>query len=124
MRCPDCKRDMLLLLASYVCDHCDGKTEETYYPGYIVYHPERMASGGVFYVFRKAVGAARWRSEQNLQRCHIRKVYSLDPFVWTTSRTDPKTELAETPFTVFPDHRYEPKPNRAFLVPVKNEQIA
>ncbi len=118
MECPNCKRRMYLLLISYGCDHCEGPGPVDCYSGFIVFQPSRVGAGSVFHVFRRPIDAALWRSAVGLQHCELREVLSEDPIVWYRSRGSIENiELANTPFEIFGDHRFEPGASRAFIAP-------
>jgi hypothetical protein len=115
MTCPACKRTMSALFLSTACDYCDfGVPKERLHKGYVVYGP-----GSAFteeYVFKTHADAERWREMAGRQCCAIRAVYSLTPYRWHLSRGSMRdVMLADHMFEIFKDHRFEPKPNRAFL---------
>ena len=115
MRCTDCNRPMTALLLSYVCDHCDGlQVPSTPYPGFVVYRGAPEGSVREEYVFRTHLDAERWRILSQREECEIREVESSSEFRWRVSTGSVKDlELADRLFEIFPDHRYEPAPNRA-----------
>ena len=116
MQCDRCSRPMLPLFTSYVCDHCDGPFTGESFRGFIVYQPERIGKDHKFYVFPSPINAAIWRSANNLQHCEILEVRSLDPIPWWRSKgTLEEITLARELFEIYPDHRYPPRPYRAFL---------
>ena len=118
MICSVCKREMSLLLVSYACDYCDGPAPTEFFAGYIVYQPERIGTGSPIYVFPSQADASVWRSKCGLQAFELREVHSHLPFTWKTSvGAIAEIRLANRAFEVFEDHRYEPRPNRAYLAP-------
>ena len=118
MYCEKCRRKMVQLFLSMACDHCDyGVAKDRLHRGYVVY---RGSTEGVApfeeYVFRTRMDAERWRTAAGREGCEIREVYSLSAFRWHLSRgTLRDVVLADHMFEIFPDHRYEPLPHRAFL---------
>jgi hypothetical protein len=116
---------MLALFTSFVCDHCDGLTQEEYSRGFIVFIGDEMFDGRPVYVFRTRTDAALWRSANGLQHCPIEEVLSENELVWreTTGSLQGIT-LAERPFEIFPDHRFPPGPYRAFLARARERRAA
>ncbi len=116
MDCPVCKRRMVELFISKACDHCDySPNTDRMYRGYIVFNPA-WEKGDEAYVFRNTVDAERWRTAAGREGHVIRTVFSMAPFKWHLSRgTLRDVVLADHMFEIFPDHRYEPLPHRAFL---------
>lgn len=118
MQCHTCKREMVSLFLSQVCDYCDyGIPEDKLHRGFIVY---RLDSDATFpreeYVFRTRMDVARWRSASNREGCAIYKVFSLMPYQWHMSRgTLRDVVLADHMFSVFENWKYEPLPHRCFL---------
>ena len=119
MECPNCNREMVPLFTSFVCDYCDGLVSGTdYYRGYIVCRGPEEVRGRQVYVFRTREDAERWRSVRNLHDHRICEVLSEHDIKWRQSRGSVKDlELADRLFEIYPDHRFEPKPNRAFIAP-------
>lgn len=116
--CPKCKRLMTQLFLSQACDHCDyGVTKDRLHRGFIVHRESDADSESIAeYVFRTRMDAERWRTAAGREGCEIHEVYSLTPFRWNLSRgTLRDVVLADQMFEIFPDHRYEPLPHRAFL---------
>jgi hypothetical protein len=113
---------MVQLFLTMACDYCDyGVPKEKLHRGFIVY---RAATPGAAsdrnsveeYVFRTRMDAERWRTAAGREGCSINEVYSLMPFRWHLSRgTLRDVVLADHMFEIFPDHRYEALPHRAFL---------
>jgi len=70
------------------------------------------------YVFRSREDAERWCKHRGHEVKAIRIVLTESTFRWKMSAgsvTD--VELADHLFEIYADHRYEPKPFRAFLAP-------
>lgn len=125
MKCSVCKREMFLLFVSYVCDHCEGDAPLDWFSGFIVYQPERLGSGNPFHVFRTLTDAAIWRSAAGLQHCELREILSEDAFLWRQSRGNiDDIQIANQPFEIFADHRFEALPHRACVAPRPNQQAA
>jgi hypothetical protein len=116
---------MTLLLVSYVCDYCDGLAEDTdYHRGYIVWRGPGSVPGQE-YVFRTPEHAERWRIIKGLHDSEVREVLCEYEFHWQESRGTVKgLELADRLFEIYPDHRFEPKPYRAFLAPARSRRAA
>ena len=117
MYCEKCRRQMVQLFLSQACDHCDyGVPKERLHRGFVVHRDASEAGSCEEYVFRTRMDAERWRVAAGREGCEIREVYSLTPFRWHLSRgTLRDVVLADHMFEIFPDHRYEPLPHRAFL---------
>lgn len=121
MQCQACKRDMRPLFTSYACDFCDGLVEQEYQSGFIV-HEGQERTGKLVYVFRTRTDAARYRSSERKQHCHIREVKTEGPVQWRTLAGNlDGVDIADGPFELFPDPRFEPRAHRAFLVPIEIE---
>jgi hypothetical protein len=58
MQCKTCKRPMLALFTSYVCDYCDGHRPAGTFRGYVVIHRPLPSQE---YVFKTQADAERWR---------------------------------------------------------------
>lgn len=122
MQCPTCKREMAPLFTTQACDYCDfGVAKDKLHSGFVVYNdnpndpPPREE-----YVFRTRMDADRWRSASDRAGHSIFKVWSLSPFQWEMSRgTLRDVVLADHIYEVYPNHRYEPLPNRCFLASEK-----
>ncbi len=109
---------MLPLFTSLVCDYCDGHVdlEDGYYRGFVVFTGEEAFDGRPVYVFRTRTDAALYRSANGLQSCPIEEVLCEQPFNWRKSTgTLQDVELAARPYELYPDHRFPPAPNRAFM---------
>ena len=117
MQCSTCKREMVQLFLTQACDYCDyGVPKERLHRGFIVYRVAADSGSCEEYVFRTRMDAERWRTAAGREGCTIHEVYSLMPFRWHLSRgTLRDVVLADHMFEIFPDHRYEPLPHRAFL---------
>jgi len=116
MQCSTCKREMVSLFLTQACDYCDyGVPKERLHRGFIVCQPDLQIPQDE-YVFRTRLDAERWRVVSGRENCGIYMVYSLAPFQWHLSRgTLREVILADHLFEIFPSHRYEPLPNRAFI---------
>ena len=107
---------MTPLFFSAACDFCEGRTPVEYHEGYVVYRGGRDGVIHQEYVFRSPEDADRFRIMRNLQDLDIRKVRSEEPFRWQYSKgTIKDLELADHLYAIFPDHRYEPGPQRAHV---------
>lgn len=107
---------MRALFYSWVCEHCEGLPEGDYDRGYVVWRDRPPASEE--YVFRTKEDAERWRAHKQYGEKPIRIVLSEQPFRWRMSNgTITDVELADHLFEIYPDHRFEPGPYRAFLAP-------
>ncbi len=57
--------------------------------------------------------------------CDIREVLAHQEIPWQVSRGSIRDlELASRLYEIYPDHRFEPKPYRAFLAPAVAKQRA
>jgi hypothetical protein len=109
---------MIPLFFSYVCDYCDNPRPDTHYRGYVVWRDDGVNHGRRHYVFPSRAVAERWRAIRGISDARIVEVLSQDPFNFRPSRGTVKgVELADRLFEIFPDHRFKPGPNRAFLAP-------
>jgi hypothetical protein len=117
MICQTCKRLMTQLFLSTACDYCDfGVPKERLHRGFLVHRPAAVQAGYEDYVFRTRTDAEKWQEAAGLKSCAIREVYSLMPFRWHLSNGMLNDiVLAQGMYEVFPDHRFEPLPNRVFL---------
>lgn len=119
---------MVQLFLTQACDYCDyGLPKERLHRGFIVHRNNAESGSREEYVFRTRMDAERWRTAAGRDDCEIHEVYSLAPFRWHLSRgTLRDVVLADHMFEIFPDHRYEPLPHRAFLAetPVTQEYEA
>ena len=115
MICQTCKRPMTQLFLSTACDYCDfGVPKERLHRGFVLFCAARPNQEE--YVFRTRIDAGRWAVAAGRMNCEVREVYSLAPFQWHESRgTVHGLVLANHMVEVFPDHRFEPLPNRVFL---------
>ena len=117
MRCPACKRPMTALFTSFVCDWCDGlKKLAPVARGWVVWRSagddEREC-----YVFPTPQMAEYYRTVTRVEG-EVRQVLSEQPIRWSDGKGNIKNlRLAERLYTVYPDHRFEPGPYRAFLAP-------
>ena len=118
MRCSACKRQMTALFTSYVCDWCDGLRKPLPVArGWVVWRPTGDAEERECYVFPTPQMAEYYRSVTNVEG-EIRQVLSELPIRWSDGKGNIKNlRLAERLYTIYPDHRYEPGPYRAFLAP-------
>lgn len=119
MQCPRCARPMRALFISMVCDYCDGLApdEPDYDHGWVVWRGRPMPADE--YVFSSREHADRWRSVQGLTACPIKEVLAPVKFRWRLSSGSVKgLEMADRPVTIYPDKRFPPAPNRAFLAEV------
>lgn len=118
MRCSQCHREMRPLFTSCVCDHCDGLVAVETYRGFIVYRGPADLRDRSLYVFPTRTDAALWRSATGLSHCPILEVLCETPFAWRrSSGSIGDLELADRLYEVYPDHRFPPAPDRAYLAP-------
>lgn len=118
MRCPNCQRPMQQMLVTWVCDHCDGLVDAADafdFRGFVVLRKDRTLPCEE-YVFAARADAERWRELKGLFEAEIKEVRGNKPFRWQPSRgTVRGIILADRLFEIYPDHRFEPRPNRACL---------
>lgn len=117
MKCPTCTREMAQLFLTAACDYCDfGVPQERLHRGYIVNRGADDDGKQEEYVFRGRMDAERWRTAAGRENCEVMEVYSIEPFQWHLSRGWLRDViLADHMYEIFPDHRYEPGPHRAFI---------
>jgi hypothetical protein len=109
---------MLLLLTSYVCEYCDGPPVGQFYRGFVVWRGLDGDQPRREYVFRTREIAAKWRELRKLEDFEIREVLSENAIGWRRSRGSVKDiELADRLYYIYPDHRFPPAADRAFLAP-------
>ncbi|MCC6874764.1 MAG: hypothetical protein IT378_10705 [Sandaracinaceae bacterium] len=114
---------MTALLFSMVCDYCEGHGLKIQGRGFVVWLDR--PPGSEQYVFKTRADAERWRRHQQVEGAPIRAVLTESTFRWRRSSgsiTD--VDLADHLFEIFPDHRFEPGPFRAFLAPDDGEAAA
>ena len=107
------------LFVSYACDYCDGLVEISWHSGFIVFRGDDDYSRPVF-VFPTRMDAALYRQANGWQHHPIREVNFEIPVQWRASTGSiTGITLAARPFTLHRDHRFEPLPYAAFLVPLR-----
>lgn len=103
------------MLVSSVCDHCDGLADALDFRGFVVLRRDRTLPCEE-YVFATRADAERWRELNGLFEADIKEVRGAHPFRWQPSRgTVRGIILADRLFEIFPDHKHEDRPNRAYL---------
>lgn len=112
MRCPTCHRATTPLFTSRACDYCDGVVDFTAFDrGWVVYGGDPTER---HYVFAERAQAQAWRAKKGRETHDILEVISEDGFTW---RGTPDGLVADRVYYVYPDHRFEPASDRAFLRP-------
>jgi len=108
---------MKQIFLTVACDYCDfGIPKERLHRGFVVYRGPDTSGATEEYVFRTLIDAQRWQTVAGREDNQIYEVFSLNPFRWHLSRgTLRDVVLADHMVEIFPDHRYQPLPNRAFL---------
>jgi hypothetical protein len=108
------------LFTSYACDYCDGVLEvELPYSGYALWDPGATGER-TEYVFPTRTEAKRYRAAVNREHHEVRAVRSEHEFTWRVGGGNGgDIVVADHVYTIFPDHRFEPAPNRACLAPVE-----
>jgi hypothetical protein len=106
---------MTALFVSYACDYCDGLVEEPDYDrGWVVWRARGVPAEE--YVFRTPEDAARWRNANHLDDFPIVEVRAPIAFRWRTSTGTLKDlVMADALVSIWPDRRFPPGPNRAFI---------
>lgn len=106
---------MKALFVSSYCENCDGEPPSDLYRGFIVFRGE-TGEGAEEYVFPDRGNAELWRDHGGYPPGSIREVLCHSQFQWHQSRGSlSQLQLANRRYEIFPDHRFEPRPNRAFL---------
>jgi len=125
MRCPACSRKMTALFTSYVCDWCDGhKKPIPVARGWVIWRRGQTAEERECYVFPTPQMAEYYRAVTNVEG-DVRQVLSEMPIRWSDGKGNIKNlRLAERLYTIYPDHRFEPGPFRAFLAPEESRRAA
>ena len=124
MQCPECHREMRLLLVSYACDYCDGlqSDKSKLNSGYIVYCPT-STPGHKEYVFRTRADAERWRQIRQLEKFEVRRVVTSQDIPWQISRGSIQDlELSSRLWELYPDHRHPEGQFRAYLAPTEKDK--
>jgi hypothetical protein len=120
MRCPACKRSMTALFTSYACDWCDGlKKPIPVARGWVIWRKNTTSTDEEreCYVFPTPQMAEYYRSVTNVEG-DVRQVLSETPIRWSDGKGNIKNlRLAERLYTIYPNHKFEPGPFRAFLAP-------
>ncbi len=82
--------------------------------GWVVWCPRPLPAEE--YVFATREDAERWRLIQGLVDCDVREVVAPIPLRFRTTTGSVKgLRLADRLVTIFPDHRFPPAPNCAYL---------
>jgi hypothetical protein len=103
------------LFISYACDHCDGLVDSFDFRGFICLRKTRTLPCEE-YIFATRADAERWRELNGLFEAEIKEVRGDKPFRWQPSRgTIRGIIIADRLFEVFPDHKFESRPNRCFI---------
>jgi hypothetical protein len=115
---------MRLLFVHYHCDHCDGLTSPSeLHRGFILWSHQDYFPGREAYIFRNRESAERYRRAVRRHDWEIREVLCEREFSWHLGRgTVPDLELADRRFEIYPDHKFPPAPNRAYLAPREDAQ--
>ncbi len=101
------------LFTSMVCERCEDEGRGKGY-GWIVWRGR--APGSMAYVFRSPEDARAWRKVQGLEQFPIRRVSIEGRLVWRESSGSLKgIEFADRLFAIYPDLRYPPGDQRAYL---------
>ena len=114
--CPACLRPMTLLFNSFVCDYCDGTIEQTAPFRAFVVWPRGRTKLNQAYVFPSRDQAFTWARSVDRLDADVREIrMAVEPTWRDSSGTTKGVRLAELLYEVFPDHRFKPAANRAFL---------
>lgn len=123
MKCDICQRDLRPLFRTYYCEYCDTKDSDTppgtWYSGWVCYRPEgsRILN---YCVFPNRKDTEKWKAVNDIKDGEVREVYSETPFTFKKSSGILKgISIADSLYEVYPDHKYDPKPYRAFVKPLK-----
>jgi hypothetical protein len=108
---------MIPLFVSCVCEYCDTPpARETLYSGFVVWSLTRHKFGSRQYVFPSRAMAERWQAIRGPEDAVVREVWCAHPFRWHVGRGSIRNlRLADRLFEIYPDHRFEPSSDRAFL---------
>ncbi len=116
MRCPTCKRQMIVLFTSCVCDHCSGPAPLDWPSGFIVFRGEDDFARQ-HYLFPTRTDAALYRQLRSWQSFPIREVRFEHPVQWKAAIGALQgATFAARLFQLHRDHRYESVPYSGFLV--------
>lgn len=121
MECPVCKRAMVVLFLSAVCEHCEDGPREQIHLGYVIWPNNATEGSKNVCIFMTEAEAAIWMGHNifNHTGSRVRVVGSLSPYKWTTfdHQILGPINFAIGGYEIFLDHRYEPREHRAFLIP-------
>lgn len=104
------------LFISFVCDYCDGLEEDDagWEGGWVVWRGRPLPAEE--YVFATFDDAARWKELQGLADAPIVRVLAPHKFRWRKSTGSIKDlTMADRMVTIYPDRRFPPAPNRAYI---------
>jgi hypothetical protein len=112
---------MTALFYSLECRFCNNDLKGYYYVGYIVVRAGDNFPISSMYVHQGLNDVKKWQ-ELGIQGS-VKAVLSQSPFTWTLSPLLAIT-VADSLYTVYADHKYEPGPQKAFLAPHAHPPIA
>ena len=118
MRCTDCERPLLALFYTMVCESCTAAPAGRFHVAYAVIEEAPRDAVQLTYVWRTRHDAVRWRTIRGDESRPVHAVLSEHPFVWREASGSAEglivgSQLCE----IYPDHRFPPAENRAFLAP-------
>lgn len=118
MRCTDCERPLLALFYTMVCESCTAAPTGRFHVAYAVIEEAPADAVLLTYVWRTRHEAVRWRTIRGDESRPIHAVLSEYPFVWREASGSAEgltvgSQLCE----IYPDHRFPPADNRAFIAP-------
>jgi hypothetical protein len=111
---------MTVLFTSSVCDWCDGlKHPSVVARGWVLLSGDLEPDGRELDVFPTLEMAEYYRFTTGLDGS-LREIASETPIQWSDADAFvPHLCVAERRFRVYPDFRFEPGPDRAFLAPTE-----
>jgi hypothetical protein len=118
MRCTDCERPLLALFYTMVCESCTAAPAGRFHVGYAVFEEAPADAVQLTYVWRTRYDAVRWRTIRGDEARPIHVVLSEYPFEWRdASGSAAGLTVGSQLCEIYPDHRFPPAENRAFVAP-------
>ena len=115
MKCNVCQRPMTALFLSYVCDYCDGLTDEglVYDRGFVVWRPRPTPAHE--YVFCTREDAEQWRAVKGSRTTPCARFVRCRVSLAQEHREREGLQMADRLIEIFPNRKHPPGPNRAFF---------
>ncbi len=119
MHCPRCKRPMLALFYSTICEACDGPPRGDFFAGFVMWDPAwpiNKAMPTPAYVWRTSHDAIAFRSLRESDDLTVRCVLSEFRIPWREAGGKAAGLVCgDALYEIYTDHRFPPARYRAFL---------